>query len=121
MDTIEEIIDIADLYGSSWFSPDTLAFFGSSVSEEVYPMADGSGTLFISTEDNYDRSQRLHTVRHARLDEDGFTIDRATEFGAFEDLDAAHEAARLHAASARLRPPLAAAGTLPLALTVEEA
>jgi hypothetical protein len=109
MDTIEEIIDIANLYGSYWFSPDTLAFFGSSVSEEMYPMADGSGTLFISTEDNYDRSQQLHTVRHARLDEDGFTIDRATGFGAFEDLDAAHEAARLHAASACLRPPLAAA------------
>ena len=109
MDTIEEIIDMADRYGSYWFSPSTLACFGSSVSEEVYPMADGSGTLFVSTEDNYDRSEQLHTVRHARLDEDGFTIDRATGFGAFDDLDAAHEAARLHATSGCLRLPLAAA------------
>lgn len=109
MDTIEEIIDIANLHGSYWFSPDTLAVWGSSVSEEVYPMADRSGTLFVSTEDSYDRSQQLHTVRHARLDEDGFSIDSASELGAFDDLDDAHTAARLHAESVGLRPQIASA------------
>lgn len=50
---------------SQWFSPDALRFWNSSIEwDTIQPIGNGEH-LFISLEDNFDRSARLYSLRLA--------------------------------------------------------
>lgn len=72
--------------GSNWFSPNTLRFFQSRFSQTVY-----GGRIFVSSEMNFDGTQRLYTVRFVKADGGVETIG---EFQQYETLAQAQGAAR---------------------------
>lgn len=56
---------------NKWFSYETMRFFGSSILwSTLTPM--GKDWLFITSEDNFDKTQRLYSIRKA-TNEDGVT------------------------------------------------
>lgn len=67
-----------------WFSSETMRFFNSKVETALY-----RGRWFITSEDNFDRSQRMYSVRYA---EDNGDITTIGEFAGYlthkEALDA---------------------------------
>lgn len=69
-----------------WFSRETMMFFGSRVHGGLI-----AGRYFITSEDNFDRTERLFTVR--RANDDG-KIDTIGGFQAYATLEAAREAAK---------------------------
>jgi hypothetical protein len=75
---------------SFWFSQDTLRFFGSRIYWHTLTEIDG-GFLFISTEDNFDRTEKCFSVRFVNV-EDGYEIDTLGEFNGYKTLDHAKTA-----------------------------
>jgi hypothetical protein len=60
---------------SNWFSPDALRFWNSSIEwDTLQPIGNGEH-LFISLEDNFDRSTRLYSLRLARDNGDIDTLE----------------------------------------------
>ena len=49
-----------------WFSPNTLRFFGSRIYWNTLTKIP-NGWLFISSEDNFDRTERLFSIRKVRI------------------------------------------------------
>lgn len=66
--------------GQHWFSNDTMRFFGSKVPQDAYKKGDTA--YFISTEDNFDRTEKRYTIRKANLKTG--EIDSIGEFGQFK-------------------------------------
>lgn len=58
--------------GQHFFSKDTLAFFGSKVYPELYTVA--GRQFFITSEDNFNRTQRGYTIREVMPDGDIETL-----------------------------------------------
>jgi hypothetical protein len=52
--------------GQHFFSKDTLAFFGSKVYPELYTVA--GRQFFITSEDNFNRTEKGYTIREAMPD-----------------------------------------------------
>lgn len=79
-------------HGGYFFSPDSMRFFNSRVSEKVHQ---GPGGIYFVTSEQFDaRSTRLYTVR--RFDPSGKGIDTVGEFQQHSTSRQAHaEAARL--------------------------
>jgi hypothetical protein len=65
-----------------WFAPDTLRFFGSRIYWQTLTETN-SGFLFISSEDNFDRTEKRYSVRFVNADYD---IDTVGEFNGYETL-----------------------------------
>lgn len=59
--SVRDIMTSATAYGSHFFDADTMRCFGTRVSE--YFKALDNGYLFITSDHNFDQSQRLYTVR----------------------------------------------------------
>ena len=73
--------------GLHFFDEDTMIFFGSKVVSELLP-----GDIFITEEDNYDRSEKMYTIR--RFDCETADIKDISRFGAFKTLKEAKEFVR---------------------------
>jgi hypothetical protein len=58
--------------GQHFFSKDTLAFFGSKVYPELYTVE--GRQFFITSEDNFNRTEKGYTIREAMPDGDVETI-----------------------------------------------
>ena len=56
--TIAELKERNKQNGSYWFSPDSLRFWGSKIHGKVR-----KGHYFITSEDNFNRTERLFTIR----------------------------------------------------------
>jgi hypothetical protein len=91
-DTIELAL-IAHQKGSHWFAPDTMRFFKSRVSRQVF-----GGKYFISSEDTsspYYPDVRKYSVRSFHIEENGLlSIDTIGEFGQYATRSAALSAIR---------------------------
>lgn len=61
------IEDIKDVHKGNWFDEDTLSWWGSYVYGYVHS-DDKGGAYFISSEDNFDRTLKLFSVRHCTKD-----------------------------------------------------
>lgn len=87
-----------------WFSPETMRWFRSRVSESVYPTRITSeGTYFVTSEKNGWDGVRRYTVRQACIRKDEFGIyavittpdqRNAAGFQYFKSLSGAHAAAK---------------------------
>lgn len=82
--SVEQIRLYSLSIGHHWFSPSTMRFFGS----KIYPDIVG-GRYFISSEKNFDSTQRLYTIRV--VTDDG-TIDTVGKFQGFASLRQARKA-----------------------------
>ena len=67
-----------------WFSKDTIKFFGSRIYWQTLTKAHG-GYLFITSEDNFNRTEKRYSVRFVNV-EDDYEIDTLGEFGGYETL-----------------------------------
>lgn len=92
--------------GNHWFTPDTMRWFRSRVSETVYPIPATGGAFFVTSERNdMGDHPRLYSVRYASRDGRIHTVG---EFQGYRSSGGAHGAARRWAAATRLDPVLAA-------------
>ena len=82
--SVEQIRLYSLSIGHHWFSPSTMRFFGS----KVYPDLVG-GRYFISSEENFDGTQRLYTLR--MVTDEGL-IDTVGDFQGFTSLRQARKA-----------------------------
>lgn len=73
-----------------WFSKSAMNFFGCRVYWHTLTEIDG-GYLFITAEDNFDRTEKRFSVRFVNA-ADGYEIDTIGEFNAYETLDHAKTA-----------------------------
>lgn len=73
-----------------WFSQDTLRFFGSKIYWQTLTRIEG-GYLFISSEDNFDRTEKCFSLRFVNV-EDGYEIDTIGEFNRYKTLEHAKAA-----------------------------
>ena len=93
--TMHDIREANEAAGLYWFSPDTLRFFRSRISEEVY----GAGYFVSSELDNFPsmpNARRRYTVRRAKPNG---SIETVSRFHQYASRSAAHAAARRFAAS----------------------
>lgn len=76
-----------------WFTPDSMRFFGTRI--ENYPVSRANDRnnrrFFITSEDNYDGSERVFSVRYATTDPstNDTVIETFGEFGQYEDMGSA--------------------------------
>jgi len=70
--------------GQHFFSRDTLAFFGSKVYPDLYTVA--GRQFFITSEDNFNRTETLFTIREVMADGDIETL------GNFQDYESEQQA-----------------------------
>ena len=88
--TLDQIIRANYAQGGHWFDKETKAYFGSRISRNVYPVADGA--YFVSSEyTGFDKTGRAYTVRFSATDG---SISTVGEFLEYRTRDAAHRAAR---------------------------
>lgn len=76
--TTSELAQEATRLGSHWFAPNTMRFFKSRVSRQVF-----AGKYFISSEDTsmpYYPDVRKYSIRAFRIEEDRLIIDTIGEF-----------------------------------------
>lgn len=94
LDTIQKIKKEAEKSGSHWFDPETMRFFDSRLSQRVYPTLTAEhGTFFVSSEVG-ENDVRRYTVRKARYDRMGLTIDTVDEYRHYATREAAHKEAK---------------------------
>lgn len=98
-ETLADIKEANRNAGLHWFSPDTVRFFKSRFSEDIYPLPDG-GAMFVSSERGPD-DVRAYSVRLARADG---SIETVGGFQAHATSRAAHAAAKFAAAQRRTAP-----------------
>jgi hypothetical protein len=77
--TIADVKKANKALGHHFFSKETLSFFGSNVYAGLYTVQDRQ--FFITSEDNFDRSQKGFTIREAMPDG---SIETVGEFLQFE-------------------------------------
>lgn len=70
--------------GEHWFSRETIRFFGSRIVGGIR-----RGRFFITSEDNFNRTKRLYSVREAMPDG---SIETRGEFQGYRTVDEAREA-----------------------------
>jgi hypothetical protein len=80
--TIAEVKKANKAKGQHFFSKDTLAFFGSNVYNGLYTVA--GRQFFITSEDNYNRTERGYTIREAMPDGDIETIGEFLQYATKE-------------------------------------
>ncbi len=94
-DSMQALRDANKNSGQFWFSPSTMAFFNSKVETDLI-----NGEYFVTSEDNFDGTQRLFSIRRANPDA---SIDTVGEFQGYTSLNAATEALRRLPSTAALR------------------
>lgn len=57
--TMQDVIKDSKLFGNYFFSKETMEFWNSKVESELYDY-----DLFVTSEDNYNRTETLYSVRH---------------------------------------------------------
>jgi hypothetical protein len=83
------ISEIRRRHAGHWFSESTMRFFGTRIESGVI-----GGRYFVTSEDNFDRTERLFTVRRA---DDSGDIETVGEFQDYEERANAITAAKLAA------------------------
>lgn len=68
--------------GYHFFDKETLEFWGSKIETELF-----NNHTFITSEDNFDRTKRLYTIRH--YDKTNGKVKTIGEFQQFKNLDEA--------------------------------
>ncbi len=68
--------------GQHFFDRDTLAFFGSKVYPDLYTVA--GRQFFVTSEDNYNRTEKGYTIREAMPDGDIETIGEFLQYATKE-------------------------------------
>lgn len=76
-------------YRGHFFSPDTLRFFRSRISEIGYRHPDGSVFFLTSEKKCFNDLTRVWSVRRISRSEDGIKIDTLPSFGAFSTKNSA--------------------------------
>jgi len=87
--TIDDIQDRNRRAGHHYFSPDTMRWFNSRVSDTIYPVT--YGAFLVTSERRDHETPRLYTVRFADLTG---RISTMGEFQQYRSLSGAHAAAR---------------------------
>lgn len=80
-DNIDAVKHANKALGQHWFSEDTMAFHGSEVVSELY-----AGQYFVTSEDNFDRTRKVFSVRQAQPDGG---VETVGEYGGWDTLEAA--------------------------------
>ena len=83
--TISEVKSIVTANGGYFFNKDTMNFFGTKIETSVF-----KNGCFVTSEDNYDKTKRLYTVRRFN----GKSIDTIGDFQQYKTKESAREAAR---------------------------
>lgn len=89
---MSELKAFAKDHGNHFFDKDVLKFFSSRVSEELY-----GGRFFVTSEKNFDGTERRYSVRVMQLHEDSVTHDSIGGFQRFASHSGAHAAAKRYA------------------------
>lgn len=82
--------DIEARHSGRWFAPDTKRFWGTRLPQTGVELEDGT-RLFVSSELNFNRTERLYTVR--RQDLEG-NIETVGEFQGYRTREQANRAMR---------------------------
>ena len=77
---MQEAIKDSLRHGNKFFSEDTIRFWNSKVEYGMF-----RNNTFVTSEDNFDRSKILYTVR--QYDWDNHTIETVSGFQQFDNLD----------------------------------
>lgn len=91
---IENIKDANARAGYFYFSPDTMRFWHSRVSENTYESADGKRTYLV-TSDKPGRDPRAYTVRV--FDHETKAVESVSGFGEYASASGAHKRAQREA------------------------
>lgn len=67
-----------------WFAPNTLKFFGSRIYWHTLTETNG-GYLFITSEDNFDRTEKRYSVRFVNADFGIQTLGKFLDFDSLAD------------------------------------
>lgn len=84
--SIEEMVTLNKKIGHHFFDPDTLRFWQSRISPQIY-----AGRYFVTSESSFDRKTRFYTVRE--MLKDG-RINTVSEFQQLKSRSAAHRFAQ---------------------------
>jgi hypothetical protein len=84
--TMADVRDANRANGNFFFSRDTMRFFASKIESGLY-----GGRYFITSEKNFDGSQRFYTIREAKPDGDISTVG---EFRAYRNIEGARSRCR---------------------------
>ena len=82
--TISEVKSIVRSNGYHFFDKDTMKYWGSRIETSVF-----KNGCFVTSEDNYDKTERLYTVRRFN----GTSINTIGEFQQYKTKDSARDAA----------------------------
>lgn len=85
---MQAVIDANKAAGKHFFDKDTMEFWGSKIESELFP-----NNCFVTSEDNFDRSKRLYTIRI--FDRATGAIEEASEFQAYSTKEEAVAVAKL--------------------------
>ena len=85
--TISEVKSIDKSNGGHFFDKDTMKFWGTRIETSVF-----KNGCFVTSEDNYNKTKRLYTVRRFN----GKSIDTIGDFQQYKTKESAREAARLY-------------------------
>jgi hypothetical protein len=87
-------VNLIESHQGHWFDKDTINFFGSRILWGSLTLVAGRPWLFITSEHNWDRTQRLYSVRSITNDGE---VDTVGEFQNFETLREAKRFLEQHA------------------------
>ena len=85
---MQAVIEANKAAGHHFFDEGAMEFWGSKIESPLFP-----NNCFVTSEDNFDRSKRLYTIR--RFDPAKGSIDDASEFQAYSTKEEAVAAAKL--------------------------
>ena len=89
MNYLDDVIERVKRAGNHFFDPESVRFFWSRISENVYPT--DFGTFICTSERDGWNNPRLYTVRFVSLDG---SFCKASEFGQYKSWNGAQKAAR---------------------------
>ncbi len=78
--SIAEIREANQAHGYYWFTHSAMHSFGTKIESSVY-----SGKYFITSEDNYNGTKRLYTIRQASSNGYVSTVEDFNKFHTLED------------------------------------
>lgn len=84
---MQMVIDANKAAGKHFFDKGAMEFFGSKLESPLFP-----NDCFVTSEDNFDRSKRLFTIR--KFDRATGSIEDASEFQAYSTKEEAIAAAK---------------------------
>ena len=85
--TISEVKSIDKSNGGHFFDKDTMKFWGTRIETSVF-----KNGCFVTSEDNYNKTKRLYTVRRFN----GKSIDTIGDSQQYKTKESAREAVRLY-------------------------